>query len=105
MKSRIAFIVPWFGRLPEYFELFAQSVAYNPILSYHFWTDRPDSETAEFGKIQNIFFHHISFTDYCKIVSETLGLNLNYNSAYKFCDLKPFLPYIHTANGSLGGVI
>ena len=101
MKSRIALLAPWFGELPEYFELFAKSVSNNPILSYHFWTDRPISETKKFEKYQNLFFHHISFTDYCKEISTSLGIDIDYKSPYKLCDVRQFMPYIHIKSSVL----
>lgn len=55
MTSKIALIVPWLGKLPEYFELFAKLVVKNPILSYHFWTDRTESETLPYKRYGNIF--------------------------------------------------
>lgn len=103
MKSKIALIVPWFGKLPEYFELFAKSVAQNPILSYHFWTDRNELEIAPYKKQKNIFFHHISFDEYRKAISSVLGIEAIYDKPYKLCDVKPFLPYIHLKSPLING--
>lgn len=106
MKPKIALIVPWFGKLPEYFELFAKSIAQNPILSYHFWTDRTETEIDAYKRYENILFHNISFRDYCQAISSALGVEIGYDKPYKLCDVKPFLPFLHSKFPKLnsGGV-
>lgn len=90
MESRVALIVSWFGEFPEWFNLFARSVAANPIISYHIWTDTKMPCDAP-----NIHCHYIKFGEYCEMVSEKLNISFHPNHPYKLCDLKPFLPFIH----------
>lgn len=93
MKSRIAIIVPYFGKFPEYFPVFLKSLKANPLISYHFWTENPRPESAK--DIDNVFFHNISFKDYCEKVSYELDIDFTIDNPYKLCDVRPFYSYIH----------
>jgi hypothetical protein len=90
-KKNIAFIMPYFGKWPDWFELFLLSCAKNKTVDWYFFTD------CELPKIAyaNTIFKNISFDNYKKFISQKLGINFNPNNAYKLCDLKPFYGYIH----------
>lgn len=88
--NRIAIIIPYFGKWPEWIDLYLFSCAHNSEIDWHFFTDCEIKIKGD-----NIFFYSISFFDYCKLVSDRLKINFKPNSAYKLCDLKPFLGYIH----------
>lgn len=92
-STRIAIIVPWFGPLPAYFEIFARSVKANPILSYHLWTDHPRFDLSK--EIENLYFHETSFENYCSFISSKLGITFRPAHPYKLCDVKPWLPFLH----------
>lgn len=93
MKERIALIVPWFGPFPDWMPLFIHSVKNNPILSYHFWTNQSVPDYCH--SVPNVYFHIISFDDYCKQASDILGVEFRPSGPYKMCDLRPFYPIIH----------
>jgi hypothetical protein len=44
---------------------------------------------------ENMTFIEMSFRDYTELVSERLEVDYNPQSAYKLCDLKPMLGYVH----------
>lgn len=50
-------------------------------------------EMAE--KYSNIICYKLTFSDYCEMVSERLGVDFHPQQAYKLCDLRPFYGYIH----------
>lgn len=43
----------------------------------------------------NVIVESITFDDYCRHVSERLNINFAPKAAYKLCDIKPALGYVH----------
>ncbi|HOI83735.1 MAG TPA: hypothetical protein PKW30_05460, partial [Campylobacterales bacterium] len=91
-KKNIAFIMPYFGKWPDWFELFLLSCSKNINIDWYFFTDCGTPEIT----YKNTVFKDISFDNYKKLVSDRLGISFNPNNAYKLCDLKPFYGYIHS---------
>lgn len=91
MKRDIAIIVPYFGTLPIWFDLFLYSCSKNQMLEYLFFTDCETPAVV----YENTKFINTSFKDYCLRVSLALGINFSPQSPYKLCDLKPFYGIIH----------
>ena len=44
----------------------------------------------------NLHFHPISFADYCRLVSDRLGIDFQPERPYKLCDLRPFYAIVHS---------
>lgn len=84
-------LIPYFGRWPEWFELYLLSCRYNPNVNWLFFTDCEAPASAP----DNVRFIQLSFSDYKKLVSERLGIHFNPSSPYKLCDLKPAYGYLH----------
>lgn len=84
-------IIPYFGQWPFWFNYFLESCRPNTEYDWIFYTDCGIPEKHP----NNTKFIEISFDDYKKRVSLSLGINFNPESAYKLCDLKPALGYIH----------
>lgn len=91
MKNKIAIIIPYFGKWPEWIDLYFYSCAQNKSIDFHFFTD---CEIPKFHK-GNLYFKSISFPDYCAQISLKLQVNFTPESPYKLCDLKPFYGFIH----------
>lgn len=91
MNTKIAIIIPYFGKFPEWIDLYFQSCMKNIMFDFYFFTDCEMPESYA----DNMFFVKTSFPDYCKTVSEKLHVEFYPESAYKLCDLKPFYGYIH----------
>lgn len=91
MKNKIAIIFPYFGAWPDWFELTLYTMKVNNFIDFHFYTDCSIPQ----NRANNIFFHKISFKEYCDFVSDKLKINFYPQSAYKLCDLKPFYGFIH----------
>jgi hypothetical protein len=89
---KTAIIIPYFGKFPEWVNLYFHSCEKNSFIDFYFFTD------CEIPKehATNLHFQQISFADYCRSVSEKLQINFCPKSAYKLCDLKPFYGYIHS---------
>lgn len=83
-KNRIVVIVPYFGVLPERFDLWLKSASNNPEIDFGLVGDCFNlTETPE-----NVFTHSIDFQELnSAIVDKLAGRPLT--SPYKLCDLKP----------------
>lgn len=92
MKKRIAIIIPYFGKWPDWFNLYHYSCSKNAGIDWIFYTDC----LIPLQNYNNTFFHSISFKDYCKNVSNKLGIDFYPDSPYKLCGLKPFYGFIHS---------
>jgi hypothetical protein len=89
--SKIAILVPYFGKWPEWIELFFDSVERNPTIDFHFFTDCDIS----ISNASNIYFHAMTFAEYVKKAEEKIGIPLNIPNAYKICDLRPMFGLMH----------
>ncbi|MNZ99499.1 hypothetical protein D3C78_1188280 [compost metagenome] len=70
---------------------FLESCRYNPDIDWLFFSDcgAPDNLPG------NVVIQPMTFAGYCQLVSERLGISFSPQSAYKLCDIKPALGYIH----------
>lgn len=82
---KICFLIPYFGKWPEWINFYLLSCKFNSSLDWHFFTDcgKP-SETPE-----NVFIHDINLDAFNKLASQNLDLEINIQNPYKLCDLKP----------------
>lgn len=90
-NPRILFIIPYFGQWPFWMPLFLESCRRNADIDWLLFSDCgvPANLPA------NVRIEAISYTDYCQMVSARLGIDFAPAQAYKLCDLKPALGYIH----------
>ena len=88
---KIAFIIPYFGTFPFWMSFFLKSCSTNSNYSWYIYTDCE----LDFPLPSNVFIKKISFDKYKEKVSQKLNINFNPDSAYKLCDIKPALGYIH----------
>lgn len=91
MRPQAAFILPYFGKWPEWIDLYFLSCEANPFIDFYIFTDCPPPTR----KKSNITFIPISFEEYCKKVSRKLHIRFAPANPYKLCDLKPFYGAIH----------
>lgn len=84
MKS-ILIIIDYFGAWPEWFPIFLASCATNPTVDWLFHTDCPIPAKHP----ENVFFVDMSFGEYCRMVSDKLGISFHPKNAYKICDVRP----------------
>lgn len=91
INNKVAQVIPYFGKWPEWIELYMYSCGRNDMVDFIFYTD---CEIPEHN-YPNTIFHKCSFEDYQHLVSERLNIEYKIKSAYKLTDLKPFLGAIH----------
>lgn len=90
---KTALIIPYFGKLPRWSDLFFFSVMKNRNLDFYFFTDIDFD--AKYLSIPNVFVKKISWNDYCDTISERLNIDFHPQKAYKLCDLRPFYGYVY----------
>ncbi len=89
--SSIIFIIPYFGQWPFWMPFFIESCRWNKDVNWLLLGD-----CAELTNLpQNVRHRKISFSDYCAFISSRLGYSFAPERAYKLCDLKPALGFIH----------
>jgi hypothetical protein len=84
-------LMPYFGRWPEWFDLFIESCKWNAGVRWRFYTDCGEPE----NKAANVEYLHLSFDDYKALVCDRLGVAFRPNDPYKLCDLRPCFGHIH----------
>ena len=84
MKNDICMIIPYFGKFPQWIDLFIQSCRENPEIDFLFFTD--DEEMAE-CRGENINVVDMSFGEMQKLIHDKLGGVLPL--PYKLCDYRP----------------
>jgi len=85
MNNKCCFIIPYFGKLPNYFQLFLNSCAYN--MNYN-WLLITDDETA-FNYPSNVKRIIATFDQIKQRFANKLGMDVSLPSPYKLCDYKP----------------
>jgi hypothetical protein len=84
-------LMPYFGRWPEWINLFIESCKWNPDVRWRFYTDCGEPE----NKADNVEYVHLGFADYKALVRDRLGVAFDPSDAYKLCDLKPAYGFVH----------
>lgn len=92
IMDKIIKIVPYFGKLPNFWPFYLHSVEkQREYLDLLFVTDIDLSkETLP----PNVKIINYSLEEYFKLIEDKFDLNISYRNAYKSCDLKPMLGYI-----------
>ena len=84
MRS-IAFIIPYFGKLPEYFSVWLYSCAQNPTIDFYVFTD--DSSNYNFPS--NVHRISMSFEEIKQRLQSQFTFQISLERPYKLCDFKP----------------
>lgn len=91
MRPSIVVLIPYFGRWPEWIELFVECCRWNPSVRWRIFSDRePPANRAE-----NVEHVRLSFAAYKALARERLGIAFDPADPYKLCDLRPALGEIH----------
>lgn len=88
---KIIIYIPYFGKWPEWFALFVETIRQNREIDFLFYTDCDPSLLQG----DNIKVRKISFDDYIQEVNNKLELTFQPPNAYKLCDLRPMFGQIH----------
>lgn len=84
--STIAFIIPYFGRFNNYFQLWLKSCAANPTVDWLLFTD----DKRDFDYPPNVHVNYTTLGEVKHRVEVALGCHVCLEKPYKLCDFKPF---------------
>lgn len=83
--NKIALIMPYFGKFPNYFELWLKSASYNETIDFYIFTD------IEYDKYlpKNVHIVNMTFDEIKKRAQSIVDFSIVLNDYYKLCDYKP----------------
>jgi len=85
MKSKILFIICYFGKLPWYTNFFLKSANYNPSINFLWVSDC--SESIELP--DNFQFVKMNLTQLKSMAESKLSIEIGLGFSYKICDIRP----------------
>jgi hypothetical protein len=91
MHQELIILILYFGKWPEWINLFVESCKWNPEVRWLLYTDCGVVE----NKADNVEYVHLGFDDYKALARERLGIKFDPPDPYKLCDLRPCLGQIH----------
>lgn len=99
MKNKCCFIIPYFGKFPNYFNLFLNSCGYNKDFNWLIFTD----DKYAYDYPDNIKVIYTSFEEVKSLIQSKFNFEIALKRAYKLCDFKPaygviFQDYLHEYN-------
>lgn len=83
--NRFAFIIPYFGKLPHWFQFWLNSCGNNPHIDWLLFTD--DHYPYRYPK--NVLVHYCSFEDIRQLVQKNFDFEITLHKPYKLCAYKP----------------
>ncbi len=84
-------ILTYVGPLPNYFDLFLQSCAANPTITWTVLTDQPRHASLP----PNVRWAPATIASLSQRIDEAFGIRPNFDWAYKICDFRPALALIY----------
>ena len=82
---RVAVILPYFGKFPNYFTLYLYSCSFNPKIDFLIFTDILYEDQYP----DNVKFITLSFKELQETAQYKLGFRIELSNPYKLCDLRP----------------
>lgn len=89
--KKCCFIVPYFGKFPNYIDLFLKSCSYNEDFDWLIFTDDIKSLT---NRPSNVAVYEMSFEELKQHVQSRFDFKISLEKPYKLCDYKPAYGYI-----------
>lgn len=87
MKKDIAILLPYFGKLPDYFSFFLQCCQRNPFIDFIIFTD--DLSIYKWKPGGNIHVFEMDVKEFNQLASTRLELIFTLTKGYKLRDLRP----------------
>lgn len=84
MKT-IVFIIPWIGKLPNYFTLWLKSCEYNRTVDFLIFTD----DKSEYDYPENVKVIYTSMEKLRQLFQKNYSFKICLDRPYKFCDFRP----------------
>lgn len=89
MILKVAFIVPYIGKLPNYFQLWLDSCSYNTNFKWFIFTD----DKTEYIYPKNVIRILTTFNDIRDRFQSLFQFKICLDKPYKFCDLRPLYAF------------
>ena len=89
--SKIIILIPYFGKFPEWSDLFFETLKCNESIDFLFYTDCE----IEQHKAENINYVQLSFEEYVARINAFVSIDFKPVNAYKLCDVRPLFGEIH----------
>lgn len=83
--KKIAFVVVWSGKLPNYFPIWLQSCKDNPTIDFFVFTD----DRTQYHYPNNVNTVYYSFEELKQKFCDIFPFEISLDKPYKFCDYKP----------------
>lgn len=83
--TSIAFIIPYFGKLPDYLPVWLASCAQNPSIDFYLFTD----DIRDFSPPKNVHVIPMTFDEAKALLQQQFDFPICLNRPYKLCDYKP----------------
>lgn len=84
MYNKIGFIVPYFGKLPKYFQVWLYSCKANPTIDWFLFTnDKTEFDYPSNVKVEYMTFEHIKI-----LIEKQYDFEISLSQPYKLCDYK-----------------
>lgn len=90
MKKRIVFIVPYFGKLPDYFQLFLNSCSYNRKYDWIIFSD----DESKYQYPSNVHLIKMTFEQCREIIQSKFNFEITLPTPQKLCDYKCAYGYL-----------
>lgn len=90
MKNKVAFVIPYFGQLPNYFQLFLDSCSFNPEFEWHIFSD----DTSLYNYPANVHFIKMNFDECRDLIQSKFEFEIKLHKPQKLCDYKCAYGYI-----------
>ncbi|NRO91388.1 hypothetical protein IMAU10142_01417 [Lactobacillus helveticus] len=84
MSKKVAIIIPYFGKFPNYFDFWLKSALENLDFDFLIFTDNSD-----YKSINNVHFIKITFPKFKSLLQKKVEFKICLNEPYKICDYRP----------------
>ncbi len=88
--KKCCFIIPYFGKLPNYFQVFLKTCEKNTDYDWLIFTD----DQIGFNIPNNVIINKMSYQQLQDVVNKKMGFKCNFSEPHKLCDYKPAYGYI-----------
>lgn len=85
MMKTVCMIIPYFGKLPNYFNLWLESVKYNKDFDFYLITD----DRTKYEYPQNVRLSYATFEQLKNRIQGLYDFKINLKNPYKLCDFRP----------------
>lgn len=81
----ICLVIPYFGKLPDYFNLWLESVKYNSDINFLIFAD----DKTKYEYPENVTVNYVTFKEIKDRIQKLYDFKINLKKPYKLCDFRP----------------